>query len=88
MTFRFAACPDNDTKLLGPSGTDSPLDAPFDTPPEPPIALPPPPFPAPPMDPVVTGLVVLTLGGIALAACCLPARRATQVDPVTILSQQ
>jgi ABC-type antimicrobial peptide transport system permease subunit len=40
------------------------------------------------MDPVVTGVVVVTLTLIALAACCVPARRATQVDPVTVLSQQ
>ena len=40
------------------------------------------------MDPIVIGLVVVTLGMIALAACSLPARRATQVDPVTVLNQQ
>jgi predicted permease len=38
------------------------------------------------MDPIVIGLVVATLGTIALAACSLPARHATRVDPVTILS--
>ena len=40
------------------------------------------------LDPVVTGIVVLTLGMIAIAACCLPAHRATQVDPVAVLNQQ
>ena len=40
------------------------------------------------MDPVVIGIVVITLAMIALAACSLPARRATRVDPVTVLSQQ
>jgi len=40
------------------------------------------------LDPVVIGIVVLTLGGIALAACAMPARRATRVDPVVVLNQQ
>jgi len=40
------------------------------------------------MDPVVIGLVMATLGMIAIAACSLPARRATQVDPVAVLTQQ
>ena len=40
------------------------------------------------MDPFVIGAVVITLGIIALAACSLPARRATQVDPVAVLNQQ
>jgi len=40
------------------------------------------------MDPVVIGAVVVVLGMIALVACSLPARRATRVDPVTVLNQQ
>jgi ABC-type lipoprotein release transport system permease subunit len=36
----------------------------------------------------VIGIVMLTLGMIALAACALPARRATRVDPVAVLNQQ
>lgn len=39
------------------------------------------------MDPAVIAIVVLTLGVIALAACALPARRATRVDPVAVLNQ-
>jgi putative ABC transport system permease protein len=40
------------------------------------------------LNPVVIGIVIGTLGMIALAACCLPAHRATQVDPVAVLNQQ
>lgn len=40
------------------------------------------------MDPRVIGIALLTLGMIALAACSLPARRATQVDPVAVLNRQ
>ena len=38
-----------------------------------------------PNDPVVTILVAAVLGGTALAACLVPARRATRVDPVLAL---
>jgi predicted permease len=38
------------------------------------------------LDPIVIGLVIITLGSIAAAACSLPARRATRVDPVMILT--
>jgi putative ABC transport system permease protein len=38
------------------------------------------------MDPIVIALVVATLGTVALVACSLPARHATRVDPVMILS--
>ena len=40
------------------------------------------------MDPGVIGVAMVMLGLIALAACLLPARRATQVDPVTVLNPQ
>src|SRR5204863_1210976 len=40
------------------------------------------------LDPVVIASVLMILGAIALAACSLPARRATKVDPMTVLSQQ
>jgi ABC-type antimicrobial peptide transport system permease subunit len=39
-----------------------------------------------PMDPWVISIVVLGLAGTALAACALPARRATRVDPVRVLN--
>jgi ABC-type antimicrobial peptide transport system permease subunit len=39
-----------------------------------------------PLDPVVLLLVVSTLGTVALVACALPARRATQVNPATVLT--
>jgi predicted permease len=37
-------------------------------------------------DPMVIGLVIATVGAIAVVACSLPARHATRVDPATILS--
>jgi predicted permease len=39
-----------------------------------------------PMDPWVISIVALGLAAIALAACALPARRATQIDPVRVLN--
>jgi len=41
-----------------------------------------------PLDPLVIASVTALLGLVALAACLLPARRATQVDPVIVLNEQ
>jgi ABC-type lipoprotein release transport system permease subunit len=40
-----------------------------------------------PSDPIVLGVVAVSAAAIALAACVLPARRATQVEPVKVLSE-
>lgn len=41
-----------------------------------------------PLDPLVMSSVMGLLGLVALTACLLPARRATQVDPVVVLNEQ
>ena len=41
-----------------------------------------------PLDPVVMASVMAALTLVALTACLLPARRATEVDPVIVLSEQ
>ena len=41
-----------------------------------------------PTDPIIFGAVAILTGGIALMACVAPARRATRVDPVAVLSAQ
>ncbi len=41
-----------------------------------------------PLDPTVLSAVIFTLAAVGLAACVVPARRATQVDPVTVLRDQ
>ena len=41
-----------------------------------------------PLDPLVIGGVAIVFGVVALAACILPARRAIQVDPAIVLSEQ
>jgi predicted permease len=40
------------------------------------------------LDPLVIGSVAIVFGLISLAACILPARRAMQVDPAIVLSEQ
>jgi len=41
-----------------------------------------------PLDPLVISGVVVMLAAVGLAACILPARRATRVDPVVVLRDQ
>jgi ABC-type lipoprotein release transport system permease subunit len=41
-----------------------------------------------PTDPVVFAGVAIVTGTIALLACIEPARRATRVDPIRVLTEQ
>jgi predicted lysophospholipase L1 biosynthesis ABC-type transport system permease subunit len=41
-----------------------------------------------PTNPTITGVVIVTLGIIALLASTLPARRAAQMDPMSVLNRQ
>jgi len=41
-----------------------------------------------PFDPIVLGIVIVLLGGVALAACLRPAQLATKVDPLVVLNEQ
>jgi putative ABC transport system permease protein len=41
-----------------------------------------------PLDPLVIGVVAIVFGVVALAACVMPARRAMQVNPAIVLSEQ
>jgi ABC-type antimicrobial peptide transport system permease subunit len=41
-----------------------------------------------PFDPAVVGIVVALLVTVALAACCVPGRRAANVDPVIALRHE
>ena len=41
-----------------------------------------------PLDPVVLLGVVVTLAAVGLAACVMPARRATRLDPAMVLRDE
>jgi predicted permease len=41
-----------------------------------------------PLDPLVMSAVIFTMAVVGLVACAVPARRATMVDPVTVLRDQ
>jgi len=45
-------------------------------------------FAVKPTDPVALALAAAILGGVSVAACVIPARRASRVDPVVALAEE
>ena len=45
-------------------------------------------FAVKPTDPLALALAAAILGGVSVAACVIPARRASRVDPVVALAEE